>query len=254
VIVTLSTSSVSKEGYVQRELRTILDIALEKPEGIIYILPLRLDDCERPRRLRPIQGVDYFPSERREIAYTKLLRSLELRATALGIPTGTGNIKSHFPKTEDSKSHPNPIVESQIAETKFKSAVSNPKKHELTRPSPYAPSFAPRKTSSESQGKIKIDIYPTTTATRPTVQLDGKEILRSLPLGTLGRSDRDLKPKEIFNELVNTGEHEIVIRTNEPKPVERSHKFVVNKRRIAIISLKYNFGWYIEAKEDQQSF
>jgi formylglycine-generating enzyme required for sulfatase activity len=85
VIVSLSTGSVSKEGYVQKELRFVLEIALEKPEGTIFILPLRLDDCERPRRLRTIQGVDYFPPERRELAYARLLRSLELRANALGI-------------------------------------------------------------------------------------------------------------------------------------------------------------------------
>lgn len=89
VIVTLSTGSVSKEGYVQKELRFVLDIALEKPEGAIFILPLRLDDCERPRRLRTIQGVDYFPPERRELAYARLRRSLELRANALGIATKT---------------------------------------------------------------------------------------------------------------------------------------------------------------------
>jgi hypothetical protein len=87
VIVTLSTSSVSKEGYVQKELRFALDIALEKPEGIIFILPVRLDNCEWPRRLRSIQGIDYFPPERREFAYARLRRSLELRATALGVIT-----------------------------------------------------------------------------------------------------------------------------------------------------------------------
>ena len=87
VIVSLSTGSVSKEGYVQKELRFVLDIALEKPEGTIFILPLRLDASERPRRLRPIQGVDYFPPERRELAYARLRRSLKLRADALGIVT-----------------------------------------------------------------------------------------------------------------------------------------------------------------------
>ena len=79
VVVTLSTGSVSKEGYVQKELRFALDVALEKPEGTIFILPIRLDDCERPRRLRSIQGIDYFPPERRELAYARLRRSLELR-------------------------------------------------------------------------------------------------------------------------------------------------------------------------------
>jgi formylglycine-generating enzyme required for sulfatase activity len=89
VIVTLSTGSVSKEGYVQKELRFALDIALEKPEGTIFIVPVRLDDCERPRRLRAIQGIDYFPPERRKFAYARLRRSLKLRAHALNIVIAT---------------------------------------------------------------------------------------------------------------------------------------------------------------------
>jgi hypothetical protein len=52
VIVCLSNQSVTKEGYVQRELRFALDIALQKPDGTIFIIPLKLDDCESPRRLR----------------------------------------------------------------------------------------------------------------------------------------------------------------------------------------------------------
>jgi formylglycine-generating enzyme required for sulfatase activity len=93
VIVTLSTDSVSREGYVQKELRFALDIALEKPEGTIFILPVRLDDCERPRRLRSIQGIDYFPPERRELAYARLRKSLELRANALDIVIETDESK-----------------------------------------------------------------------------------------------------------------------------------------------------------------
>jgi hypothetical protein len=85
VIVTLSKSSVSKEGYVQKEFKFVLDIALEKPEGTIYILPVRLDDCERPRRLRSIQGIDYFPPEQRGSAYARLRSSLVQRAQSLGI-------------------------------------------------------------------------------------------------------------------------------------------------------------------------
>jgi formylglycine-generating enzyme required for sulfatase activity len=48
---------------------------------------VRLDECDRPRRLRSIQGVDYFPPENRERAYVRLRRSLEMRAAALGIGT-----------------------------------------------------------------------------------------------------------------------------------------------------------------------
>jgi len=88
VIVCLSNNSVSKEGYVQRELRFVLDIALEKPEGAIFIVPLRLDDCQPPRRLRIWQFVDYFPKERQEKMYQRMLESFKLRVTALGfVPT-----------------------------------------------------------------------------------------------------------------------------------------------------------------------
>ncbi len=79
VIACLSNNSVTKEGYIQRELKFVLDIALEKPEGTIFVVPLRLDDCTLPRRLRSWQYVDYFPAEQRKRAYQRLLQSLNVR-------------------------------------------------------------------------------------------------------------------------------------------------------------------------------
>ncbi|MBL8092405.1 MAG: toll/interleukin-1 receptor domain-containing protein, partial [Anaerolineales bacterium] len=79
VLVCVSNNSVTKEGYVQRELKFALDVALEKPEGTIFIVPLRLDDCNLPRRLRTWQYVDYFPVQQRERTYQKLLQSLRIR-------------------------------------------------------------------------------------------------------------------------------------------------------------------------------
>jgi len=87
VIVCLSESSVSKEGYVQRELKRILDIAIEKPEESIFIVPLRLDDCQVPNRLSAWHYVDYFPEGRREQTYDRLINSLQARANVLGINT-----------------------------------------------------------------------------------------------------------------------------------------------------------------------
>jgi hypothetical protein len=46
-----------------------------------------LEDCERPRRLRSIHGIDYFPPERREWAYQRMLESLKVRATRLNLLT-----------------------------------------------------------------------------------------------------------------------------------------------------------------------
>ena len=60
VIVCLSNQSVTKEGYVQKEIRFALDVADEKPEGSIYIIPARLEECQVPSRLNRWQWVDIF--------------------------------------------------------------------------------------------------------------------------------------------------------------------------------------------------
>ncbi|MBI5963570.1 MAG: toll/interleukin-1 receptor domain-containing protein [Chloroflexi bacterium] len=85
ILVCLSSTSVSKEGYVQKELRKVIDVSLEKPEGVIYIIPIRLDECDSPRSLRDRQYIDYFPPRNRIQAYDKLLASLKLRKDNLGI-------------------------------------------------------------------------------------------------------------------------------------------------------------------------
>lgn len=78
VIIILSQNSVSKEGHVQKELRYAREIALEKPEDTIFLIPLRLDECEVPRGLRFYQWVDYF-GEKRDSSYIALIASLRLR-------------------------------------------------------------------------------------------------------------------------------------------------------------------------------
>jgi serine/threonine protein kinase len=76
VIICLSNNSISKEGYIQKEIRTALDVADEKPEGTIYLIPARLEDCDVPSRLSMWQWVDIF----KEREYEKLLRALQVRA------------------------------------------------------------------------------------------------------------------------------------------------------------------------------
>jgi cellulose biosynthesis protein BcsQ len=85
VLVCLSNQSVTKEGYVQKELRYALDLAIERPEGAIFIVPVRLDECEVPSRIRSWQYVDYFPNDAKELAYERIKKSLSLREASLGI-------------------------------------------------------------------------------------------------------------------------------------------------------------------------
>lgn len=85
VIVFLSKKSVSKEGYVQKEIKKILDIADEKPEETLFVIPLRLDDCQIPSRLAKWQYEDYFPDDQRKNALKRISLSLSARYSQLNI-------------------------------------------------------------------------------------------------------------------------------------------------------------------------
>jgi hypothetical protein len=80
-LVCLTNRSINKEGYIQREIREALDVAEEKPEGTIFIIPARLEDCVVPDRLNLYQWVDLFDDD----GYEKLLRALTLKAGTFGL-------------------------------------------------------------------------------------------------------------------------------------------------------------------------
>jgi len=75
VIVCLSKDSVTKTGYVQKEIKQALDVADEQPEGRIFIIPLKLEECDIPKRLSRWQWVNLFNDN----GYQRLLRSLNIR-------------------------------------------------------------------------------------------------------------------------------------------------------------------------------
>lgn len=82
VIVCLSSGSVNKRGYVQKEIKRALDVADEQPEGTIFVIPLRLEECEVPERLRRWHWVNYFE----ERGYERLIKALRRRAESLDNP------------------------------------------------------------------------------------------------------------------------------------------------------------------------
>jgi cold shock CspA family protein/predicted transcriptional regulator len=80
VIVCLSRGSINKAGYIQKEIKYALDIADEQPEGTIFLIPLKLEECEMPERLRRWQWVNYFD----EAGYKRLMDALRIRAQNVG--------------------------------------------------------------------------------------------------------------------------------------------------------------------------
>src|SRR6266699_5595951 len=48
VVVCLSSAAVNKRGYVQKEISFALDVAEEQPEGSIFLIPAKLENCDVP--------------------------------------------------------------------------------------------------------------------------------------------------------------------------------------------------------------
>lgn len=85
VIVCLSKGSITKEGYIQKEIKMALDVADEKPEDTIYIIPLRIEDCRGPDKLSRWHWVNLYEDD----GYRRLMMSLHIRAEEIGamLPT-----------------------------------------------------------------------------------------------------------------------------------------------------------------------
>jgi formylglycine-generating enzyme required for sulfatase activity len=80
IIICLSRISVTKEGNVNKEIRHALAIAREKPQETIYVVALRLDDCNPTfEQLRKLHWMDYFVPNAHEL----LLKALRAHAAAL---------------------------------------------------------------------------------------------------------------------------------------------------------------------------
>jgi hypothetical protein len=62
VLLLLSDRAIQKRGFVQAEQNLALEIAKEFPGFDIFVIPVRLNDCEIPFRLKDINFTDLFPN------------------------------------------------------------------------------------------------------------------------------------------------------------------------------------------------
>jgi hypothetical protein len=79
IIICLTKNSVDKEGYIQKEIKFALDKALEMPEGRIFLIPVKFEECEVPFTLSRYQWVDLTI----ESGYAKMMKALKFRASQL---------------------------------------------------------------------------------------------------------------------------------------------------------------------------
>jgi formylglycine-generating enzyme required for sulfatase activity len=73
VVVCLSCNSVTKRGVVQQEIKWALDVLDQTPEGTIYLIPARLEDCPVPDRLSKLHWVSLFEAD----GFEKLKQALD---------------------------------------------------------------------------------------------------------------------------------------------------------------------------------
>lgn len=74
-LVCLSSKSVNKTGFVQREFRIILEASKTRPFEVPFALPIKLDRCEIPREFARYHWVD-LPADGWESFIDKLARDI----------------------------------------------------------------------------------------------------------------------------------------------------------------------------------
>ena len=75
VVLLLSQKSLGKVGYIQKEIRDVLETLDEYPQSKIFLIPVRLEDCQiSHNRISEIQWVDLFPSYRS--GFKKILKAI----------------------------------------------------------------------------------------------------------------------------------------------------------------------------------
>jgi hypothetical protein len=76
IVVTCLSERFDQGELRQREVRTAFDAAVEQLDGELYIISVRLEECDPPENLEKWPGVDLFE----EAGYETLLGALQSRA------------------------------------------------------------------------------------------------------------------------------------------------------------------------------
>jgi hypothetical protein len=92
-LLIMSKESVDKRGYVQKELRYALDKLDELPESDIFIIPVRLEECEPSHpRINDLHWIDMFPNWEKGIS--KIIASIEAQYRKMFPEISSSNLPS----------------------------------------------------------------------------------------------------------------------------------------------------------------
>lgn len=79
VILLFSHNSVNKRTTVQKEFNLAMQYCEERLDSDIYIIPVKIDDCEPAEKFKKIQWIDYSSTD----AFEKILKSLNLQRSSI---------------------------------------------------------------------------------------------------------------------------------------------------------------------------
>ncbi|WP_291993704.1 SUMF1/EgtB/PvdO family nonheme iron enzyme [Candidatus Accumulibacter sp. ACC003] len=89
VLVCLSKGSVSKAGYLQKEIKFVLDVAAEQPDGSIFLVPARIEEGVQISYVAEELGRKHWVDLFHEAGYQRLQNALQARARECGASFGS---------------------------------------------------------------------------------------------------------------------------------------------------------------------
>lgn len=114
VIALLSSRSLSKQGFVQKELKKALDLLDHVPDSEIFLIPVRLEDCEpQDEKLQELHWVDLLPDY--ELGLQRILRVLipEERDKPVNPPVSFSTPETSTPTSDVQPKDPTTTSQSQ---------------------------------------------------------------------------------------------------------------------------------------------
>ena len=194
-IALLSSKSLSKRGYVQKELRKGLDILDEFPDSEIFLIPVRLDDCEpfHPR-LGELQRVDLFPSYGEGL--NQILKALKRNKNVL-----KKKDNSSLKKKTDARPSKSSNTFQHAKENKA-SPASIERKAELPKPSPSL------QTTAETYLSIPFHMYSTE---KQVLKQSGKSCVAPLINAILARIVRESQGDYLNQRLIENNKDDTIL-------------------------------------------
>jgi hypothetical protein len=131
VVVVCLSFQFNQAGFRQKEVRIALDEADKQPEGEIFIIPARLEECDPPESLSKWHWVNLFEPD----GYDYLMRAFRKRAERIGAvlqPTPKGGLfgtktqpKQKPPEIKEfEQTPPKPKVE-EVVEEKYDTSADD---------------------------------------------------------------------------------------------------------------------------------